>query len=60
MCWLQLLRYDDLMLYFVIYESKLSIFRFWTVGFTKKDVTLDSDIIRVIFYYLVTFYRIST
>ena len=35
-CWFQLLKREDLLLLFVIYDSKWKVFRFWTVGWTKE------------------------
>ena len=33
---------DNLMLFFVIPDSKVNIFGFWTVGWTFNDETIDS------------------
>ena len=30
-CWFELFKYEDLLLFFIIYESKFRVFGFWTV-----------------------------
>lgn len=39
----QLLRCTDLLLFFIISDSKLKVLGFWTVGWTEEDVTSGSE-----------------
>lgn len=39
--WLQLLKCNDFMLFFVIYDSKLNVFGFGTIGRINQDVWVN-------------------
>lgn len=36
--WFLLITYEDSLIYFVLYDSKLYMFGFWIVGLTQKNI----------------------
>ena len=50
MCWLQLIKCEDLMLFSVTHGSKLNFFGFLTVDWIKQDILIYHHVIFSTFY----------